>query len=96
MAVHDYHEILPGFSDAQILHDGCGECESRGKNVSHALGSLDKGRFVLAWERAAEWNTRGLPDVSLAERDLLSVLWAVQLRLETRGVPIGMCPAGAR
>ena len=94
MGTHDYHEIQPGYSEAQILHDGCGECEARSKNLPHAIGSMDKDRFVRAWERSAEWNRSGLPDLSLAERPLLEVLWAIQLRLETRGVPIGACPTG--
>jgi hypothetical protein len=90
---HDYHQALPGYSDDQILHDGCGECEARGKAVSRAITSLDKGRFALAWKRAADWNlTVGAVFVSKAERELLETLWAVQLRLEYYGVPIGTLP----
>jgi hypothetical protein len=95
MGVHDYHERLPGYSPAQILHDGCGECEARGSNIAWAIGALDERRFALAWRRAADWNTTAeIRDVSAAERPLLEVLWAVQLRLEPRGIPIGEVPAG--
>jgi hypothetical protein len=94
VSVHDYHDGLPGFSEAQILHDGCGECEARAANLSHAIGSMDKGRFALAWARAAEWNRHALPDVSKAEAPLLNVLWAIQLKLDERGVPIGEVPSG--
>lgn len=91
---HDYHDGLPGYSPAQILHDGCGECEARGRNLSLAIGSMDKGRFALAWRRAADWNlTVGVVgDVSQAERPLLEALWAIQLRLENYGIPIGELP----
>jgi len=96
MSVHDYHEAQPGYSASQILHDGCGECEARGKDVSRAIGSMDKGRFALAWRRAADWNT-GSPgfayDVSQAERPVLDALWAVQLKLESVcGLTIGELP----
>ena len=90
---HDYHEGQPGYSPAQILHDGCGECEARGRNLNIAIGSLDKGRFALAWRRAADWNrTTDILDVSRAERPLLEALWAIQLRLENYGIPIGELP----
>jgi hypothetical protein len=92
--VHDYHDALLGYSEAQILHDGCGECEARGRNVNLAISSMDKGRFVKAWERAAVWNLRSLSDLSQAERPLLEALWAIQLKLEIRGVPIGSVPSG--
>lgn len=94
MGVHDYHDGLPGFSATQILHDGCGECEARGKDVANAIACLDRGRFVQAWVRAAQWNRAGVPDCSAAERDLLSVLWAIQLKLEPRGIPVGEVPSG--
>jgi hypothetical protein len=89
---HDYHDGLPGFSAAQILHDGCGECEARAASPEHGIGNLDRGNFVRAWHRAAEWNTHGLPDVAEAEVPMLRVLWAVQLKLENLGVPIGTLP----
>lgn len=93
MSVHDYHEAHPGYSPAQILHNGCGECEARSRNIAHAIGRMDKGRFALAWARATAWNRAGLPDVSEAEAPLLMALWAIQLKLETVcGLPIGELP----
>jgi hypothetical protein len=91
---HDYHEQLPGFREGQILHDGCGECESRGQELSMAISAMDNVRFIYAWHRAARWNlTSDVLDVSAAERPLLEALWAVQLRLETTcGLPPGDLP----
>lgn len=89
---HDYHEALPGFSAGQILHDGCGECEYHAKSGDHGLASLDRERFVLAWERAARWTTGWSPDISYAEMPMLRVLWAVQVQLQNRGVEIGRVP----
>jgi hypothetical protein len=95
---HDYHEDCPGYSPAQILHDGCGECESHGWDVPLAISHMDKGRFAEAWKRAADWNqTTDVRDVSHAERSLLEVLWAIQLKLESVcGVPIGELPQGLK
>ena len=33
MSSHLCHEDLPGYSEAQILHDGCPECEAREARV---------------------------------------------------------------
>lgn len=92
--VHGPHENQPGYHPDQILHDGCAECEDRGRHITAALNAMDRGRFAAAWERAAEWNRSGLDSVSHAERDLLAVLWLIQVKLESRGVPIGVCPSG--
>jgi hypothetical protein len=95
---HDYHDGLPGYSKAQILHDGCAECEARAKRDDHGIGSLDQQNFARAWRRAADWNTqiadRHERPVAKAEAPLLNALWAVQLQLERRGVPIGEVPYG--
>lgn len=80
--MHDYHEGLEGFSPNQILHDGCAECEWRAKTRNLGISYLDQFNFVRAWERAAEYNRRGLPDVSRAERPMLDVLWAVRIQQE--------------
>lgn len=94
--VHGPHINQPGYDERQILHDGCGECEARGRNISAALNAMDKGRFVAAWERAAAWNRGTLSGarVSNAESELLSVLWLIQIKLESRGIPVGECPSG--
>jgi hypothetical protein len=94
VSVHDYHDALPGYSPAQILHSGCGECETRGRVPWDTIARLDRGRFARAWERAATWNRSGLPDISVAESDVLRILWVVQLQLERRGIPIGTVPGG--
>lgn len=90
--MHSYHEGLPGFSAAQILHDGCGECEARAKEPAGGLGRLDSVNFARAWVRAAEWNRNFVLDMAVAEIPLLSALWAVQLKLESCGFPIGQVP----
>jgi hypothetical protein len=92
VSVHDYHEMLPGFSEAQVLHDGCKECETRGADPALGIVSMDGRNFAAAWQRAAQWNTASLPDLAQAEIPLFRVLWAIQLKLETRGVPIGEMP----
>lgn len=93
MAAHDYHEGLSGFSEGQILHDGCGECERRGSDASIAIAHLDKGNFRRAWVRAAQWNREGLADLSRAEIPLLRALWSVQVKLEAyQGFRIGSLP----
>jgi hypothetical protein len=54
--MHDYHDALPGFSEARILHDGCGECERRATGPAGGLAYLDGRNFVRAWTRAAAWS----------------------------------------
>lgn len=90
--MHDIHENLPGYHDDQILHDGCGECEDRGRSRNLGIAHLDKYRFARAWARAAEWNRAGLGNVTKAEVPMLDALWAVQCQLENYGVPIGRVP----
>ncbi len=90
--MHDYHDALPGYEPAQILHDGCNECERRSQLPDHGIADLDLLQFTLAWERAAAWNKRGLDNVSRLEQPALSALWAVQLQLERLGCPIGVLP----
>jgi hypothetical protein len=91
---HNHHQSLSGYSSAQILVDGCGECEHRSEHRDHGLGNLNPGNFARAWYRAARWGTAGVPDVSYAEVPLLSVLRAVQVQLERRDIPIGHIPSG--
>lgn len=90
--MHSYHDGLPGFDEAQILHDGCEECEQRAASPGHGIGNLDRRSFAEAWARAAEWNRGGLSNVAKAEMPMLSVLWAVQIKLEGYGCTIGQVP----
>jgi hypothetical protein len=91
---HDYHESLPGFDPAQILHDGCGECEYRAALDTHGITQLDPNNFARAWVRAAQWNQGRLHGgISRAEMPMLKVLWAVQVQMERGGQPmIGILP----
>jgi hypothetical protein len=96
--MHGPHESLPGYHPDQLLVDGCDECEERGRHPNVAIAHLDEDRFERAWIRAAALERDLLGDedhVSHAEIGLLRVLWAVQCRLEPRGVPIGQCPGSA-
>ena len=93
MSGHGYHEGLPGYSPAQILHDGCGECEARGQRPAVAMAHLDHGTFRRAWQRAAQSVTAGLPDEAAAETRLLDCLGAVQVKLlAICGLPLGELP----
>lgn len=94
--MHDHHPSLLGYDRRQILFDGCQECEARGKDVRKAIVHLDGDNFVRAWKRAADWE-RDVPigRVSAAERGLLDVLFAIQVTLEQRGIPVGTVPGTA-
>lgn len=91
---HDYHDALPGYDEAQILHDGCAECEARSASRNHGIAHLDHWRFARAWRRASDWNQGSLDNstISAAEVPMLDVLWAVQVKLETHGLRAGFLP----
>jgi hypothetical protein len=76
---HDFHERLPGFDPQQILVDGCRECEALSRRLDHGISSLDPDRFAAAWERAQQWQTKGLATISDAELPLLDTLHSVRL-----------------
>jgi hypothetical protein len=91
--MHDYHPSLEGYNERQILHDGCSECERRGKDVVVALAHMDDNTFARAWERAYNWQaSQGdmskVGRISRAEIPLLRTLWQFQVMLERRGVPL--------
>jgi hypothetical protein len=56
MAAHVYHDGLPGYDPRQIWYDGCPECEWRGANMPHTVGTLDSSNLQRAMERARLWN----------------------------------------
>ena len=89
---HDYHEGQPGYSPAQVLKDGCEECSQRSQHPWVALSRLDPATFARAWVRAADFERGRLDDVCVTEVPLLRTLWAIQVQLETRGIPIGTVP----
>lgn len=98
---HSYHEALPGYDARQIFHDGCEECESRGKDLLNGLAHMDETRFARAWKRAFDLKaSRGggvavTGSISRAESGLLDVLWAIQVILERFGQPLnGEVPSG--
>ena len=90
---HAPHESLRGYSPDQLLVDDCEECEDRAMSRSLGIANLDQQNFARAWKRAVEWNRGEAAHVSNCEAPMLSVLWAVQLQFEKRGLPItGRCP----
>jgi len=90
---HTYHDALPGYSPAQVLHDGCDECEQRAASFDHGIATLDRQNFARAWERAATWNRHGLPDLARAEMPMFRCLWSVQIRLQSAaGLEPGSLP----
>lgn len=93
---HTYHDGLPGYDPAQILHDGCDECEQRGRDVELALANMDTHTFERAWVRAGMRTQHGLDNMARAELNLLRFLGAVQVRLERRGLRIGVLPGDPR
>lgn len=98
---HDYHEGLPDYNEAQILHDGCIECEQRAAEPYLGITSLDVVSFQAAWRRAAAWTRGRLNDaqhtVSAAERPMLAALWAVQVQLDRAGISLlGELPLGLK
>jgi hypothetical protein len=90
--MHDYHAGLSGYSEDQLLHDGCAECERRAASPGHGIFELDSLRFARAWMRAGERHKHGLRSASQAETPMLDALWAAQVQFERLGWPIGTLP----
>lgn len=83
---HAYHEGLPGYSPAQILHDGCDECEQRAAREDRGISSLDPVNYALAVARAWQLESEGLTDASDAEIPMLRVLSSVRNQRVRTGV----------
>jgi len=81
---HAYHDALPGYDERQILHDGCPECEHRGKHLDSALAHMDPETFSRAWQRsydmkASDGDRSAVGHVSDAEVWLLNLLWGIRV-----------------
>ena len=88
MAMHDFHDALPGFDERQILHDGCAECEARGRSRNLGLSYLDAGNARRAMTRAIAWgHGANVGPLSAAEGPLLDMLWAVHCVYEGQVIP---------
>ena len=89
---HSFHGALEGYDARQILVDGCHECEERGRDLRSAFAHMDTETFTRAWRRAFDINaSNGSHDVgreSHAEAELLLVLYAIQVELQRRGIPL--------
>jgi hypothetical protein len=92
---HDYHEGLPGYRPAQLYYDGCTECEQRTKDLILAIQHVRSLRD--AWRRAClfEKGSLGGDEVSEAEAPLLRLIWAMAVRFERQGIPLGVYPPDA-
>ena len=80
--MHNYHDALPGYDPRQIWHDGCKECEHRGKTMPSSVGTLDETRLVRAWQRMEFWvhdDWESIGQMSLAELPLMRFLEQVRL-----------------
>lgn len=85
--MHDYHDALPGFSEEQVLIDGCAECEWRAEDLERALSHFDSQYFRRACQRATAWRRDGLTDVSDAELKVFRPLSAVLVRVRDEVLP---------
>lgn len=47
---HVYHEGLPGYDPASVLHDGCPECEERSRRGLDGVLALDRDRQLALWQ----------------------------------------------
>lgn len=94
---HGPHEALSGYHPAHLFHDGCEECETR-ITIGAGIGSMDPHRFAAAWSRATLYGQdQPVPGgVSKTELPALRALWAVQVQLEQRGIPITGIPPSPR
>lgn len=77
---HDYHEGQPGYHPDQILKDGCQECKQRADNPALAISHLDVKSFVLAWQRAIDFEYGRLDNVSVTEVPFLRLLWGINAK----------------
>lgn len=87
MSGHIHHNYLPGYSPAQLLHDGCPECESRSEGVRAYLPHADASTWQRAWRRAIEYGRNGLPDLSQAEYPVLRELWQLAVAFQSHKPP---------
>jgi hypothetical protein len=91
---HSYHDELEHYDPRQIWHDGCEECEARGKNVPYSIGTMDSGRFRRAWSRAWQFeNGEDVGPLSKAEIPLLNLFYILQVNFEREcHLPMGELP----
>lgn len=94
MAMHDYHEALPGFHEEQIFKDGCVECERRAADFEIALANMDVPTFERAWARGLAFEKGQAKNVSRAEAPVLRVLGQVHMRLQNVLLMRSNPPAG--
>lgn len=86
MAVHRFHEGLPGHDPRNVLHDGCPECEARAADPLDGLCALDHRNFRQAWADMldARWSGGlGLDrNVSTCDAKLHTALYTIAVLME--------------
>lgn len=74
--MHDYHPGLEDYDAEHVWHDGCTECEDRGKRLAFYSLDLENSRKMV--ERARLWRNGGTPNISNCERQLIQTIgWAL-------------------
>lgn len=89
---HGPHESQPGYSPAQLLKDGCGECAARSASPWLAIQHMDTRTFERAWQRAVAFERGQLNDVCETEIPVLRIMWAVALQFERKGFSLTHAP----
>jgi len=91
---HDYHEGQPNYNKYQLFHDGCYECKTRVESPVRAIEHIKD--MQLAWHRAVsfekDWLTSDELPISEAEAPVLRMIWALIVRFERDGIPLGIYP----
>lgn len=87
---HSHHQSAPSYHPSQILHDGCEECELRGRDLELWIGHVDSSNWARAWERAIEWNRGTAANVCAAEAPLLRQLSALAIGFISMGFPVAL------
>lgn len=69
---HSLHSKLPGFDRANVLHDGCPECEHRAQDPLEGLLKLDRQNIDQLWQdmRDIKWSGGKGPTRNYSECDL--------------------------
>lgn len=84
---HEYHPNLDNYNAANVLHDGCEECEERSKSIAGLL-HLDDENLRRLWDRMM-WrefpgtrNGKPLGPYSDADYDATKMLYHIGVLLE--------------
>ncbi len=86
MAMHVYHQGLPGYNANAVLQDGCPECEDRSKRGLDGFLELDEGNSRKLWYLMVRSEWGGSEDnhraVSACDARMSKALYRVAVMLE--------------